>query len=343
MKCWDTNIVNLGQSKFLIMDNSKRSFIKTSAILTLGAMVAPDTYAAQINHSINSYPPAPQQPHTICVFTKCLQYLTYEQLAQTLAETGYNGADLSVRAGGHVAPEKVKTDLPRLVKTLRKAGISTPMMVTTITDAKDKYTKQILATAADLGIQHYRMGYMNYDKTKTIPQNIDIQKKAFEQLEKINRKYGIQGSYQNHSGIRIGGPVWDLYLLLKNIDPQYMGVQYDIRHAICEGGQSWTLGMELLAPWIKSCPIKDFFWKKTENSWKIQDVPLGKGMVDFDTFLRKYSVLKLSAPFTIHLEYDLGGADKGSRTPTMSHKTIIQYLKQDIEWFRGKLKEYNLD
>ena len=338
------NIEDLGLFNFLVMNNSRRSFIKTSVTLATGAILAPNAYAKKVyNPIISNIPSNKVNSQTLCVFTKCLQYLNYERLAQTLAKAGYNGADLSVRDSGHVQPEKVKSDLPRLVKTLQKEGISTPMMVTTIIDAKDKYTESILATAAEMGIQHYRMGYINYDKTKTIPQNIDIVKRSFEQLEKLNRKYDIHGSYQNHSGTRVGGPVWDLYLLVKDLDPQYIGVQYDIRHAICEGGQSWSLGMELLAPWIKSCPIKDFIWQKTGNHWQIQDMPLGYGMVDFDAFLRKYVELKLSGPFSIHLEYDLGGADKGSRTPTMSHEKIAHCLKQDIDWFREKLKEHNLD
>lgn len=324
------------------MDNSRRNFLKTSVTLAAGAFIAPNAYAESTSDMITSIAENARQT-PVCVFTKCLQYLDYDQLAQTLAKAGYNGADLSVREGGHVLPEKVKIDLPKLVKTLQKAGISTPMMVTTIIDPKDKFTEPIIATAAEMGLQYYRMGYMEYDKTKTIPQNIDIQRRTFEQLEKINRKYGIHGSYQNHAGTRVGGPVWDLYLLVKELDPQYIGVQYDIRHAICEGGRSWSLGMELLAPWIKSFPIKDFIWQKTGGQWKILDVPLGKGMVDFDAFLKKYVELKLSGPFSIHLEYDLGGAEKGSRTPTINHETIFAYLKQDADWFNKKLKTYNID
>lgn len=325
------------------MDNSKRTFLKTNVALAVGAILAPYAYADRLKEVVSSYPLVTSSSQPICVFTKCLQYLDYEQLAETLAKAGYNGADLSVREGGHVLPENVKTDLPKLVKILQKAGISTPMMVTGITNPKDKNTEPILATAAEMGLQCYRMGYIEYDKTKTIQQNIDIQKKTFEQLEKINRKYGIHGSYQNHAGTRVGGPVWDLYLLVKDLDPQFIGVQYDIRHAICEGGQSWSIGMKLLAPWIKSFPIKDFIWQKVGKQWKIVDVPLGEGMVNFDAFLEKFIELKLSGPFSIHLEYDLGGADKGSRTPTMSHELISQYLKRDADWFKNKLNEYNLD
>lgn len=325
------------------MDNSRRNFLKTGAALVSGTMLVPAAFSREaLSHVGPGIGAAGSKAHPVCVFTKCLQYLDYDRLASAIAKAGYDGADLSVRAGGHVLPENVREDLPRAVKALRRAGLSTPMMVTTIVDADDKYTEPILATAAKQGVKYYRMGYLDYDKSKTVPQNIDMHKKAFEKLEKLNRKYGIHGSYQNHSGGRIGGPVWDLYLLVKDLDPKYTGVQYDIRHAVHEGAQSWPLGMDLVAPWISSCPIKDFFWLKKDNRWVAHDVPLGEGMVNFDAFLKKYKELQLSGPFTLHLEYDLGGADKGSRTPTVGHDVIAGYLKQDIDWFREKLKIYDI-
>lgn len=206
-------------------------------------------------------------------------------MAEIVAHQGFDGADLAVRSGGQVLPENVETDLPKAIKALLKAGVSSNMIVTNINNAEDKFTRPILKTMADLGIKYYRMGYFDYDENKSMPQNLESIKRTFEKLEKINREYGVRGNYQNHSGIRVGGPVWDLYRLLKDCDPSNIGVQYDIRHAIVEGGESWPLGMKLLAPWIQTTDIKDFIWQKNEKGeWQILNVPLGKGMVDFKSY-----------------------------------------------------------
>lgn len=324
------------------MNYSRRDFMKSSVALAAGAMVAPNAIASGKEITGNSeLIRSVKRP--VCVFTKSLQYLTYEELAVTLAKAGYDGADLSVRPGGHVIPENVKTDLPQAVKILQQAGISVPMMVTVINDPNDKFTETVIATAADAGIKYYRMGYIDYDRSKTLPQNLDNLKRTFEQLEKINRKYQIHGEYQNHAGIRVGGPVWDLYLLVKDLDPQYIGIQYDIRHAVCEGGESWPLGLKLVAPWIGTFPLKDFVWQRRLKRWIPYNVPLGEGMVDFNAFFRQYAELDLSGPFSIHLEYELGGAESGDRNPKMSKNEIFKYLKQDIDWLRNKLKEHNID
>lgn len=316
------------------MKNSRRKFIKATSATVAGTIISPLIYANTVIPKAKPYP--------VCAFTKCLQFLDYDRLGETLAHIGFDGADLTVRKGGHVEPEKVKEDLPRAVKTLHKSGISVPMMVTGIIDPDNPLTEKILGAASEQGVGYYRMGYLKYDSSKSIMENLTTHKKAIDKLEKINRKFGIQACYQNHSGTRIGGPVWDLYWLMDGCDPDYISVQYDICHAVSEGGLSWPLAMDLLSPWIKTTAIKDFYWNKENGEWRIKIVSLSKGMVNFDAYLQKYTSLEISCPVTIHCEYDLGGAESGSKNPTMSIKEISNYMKNDLNWLENKFSEYGI-
>jgi len=316
------------------MIQSRRNFIKSTSAIATGAVLKPFMFKGKLTPDVMTYP--------ICVFTKCLQFLDYEKLGETLSGIGFVNAELSVRKGGHVLPENIKTDLPKVVKTLHKFGVSAPMMVSDVISSNAPDTEIVLKTAADNGIKYYRMGYLTYDPKITVEKNLDIHKKTFEELETINRKTNIYGCYQNHSGTRIGGPVWDLYSLVKDCDPAFIGIQYDIRHAVVEGGVSWPLGMKLLSPWIKTTVIKDFIWQKEIGKWKITNVPLGEGMVDFETYIEEYKSLGIEGPVTIHYEYDLGGAESGKKNPTMSLDKISVNLKRDLDWLRGKFTEHGL-
>ncbi|NOR74693.1 MAG: TIM barrel protein [Draconibacterium sp.] len=315
--------------------NSRRNFIKTTTVGVAGI-----TLGSSVSASVLS---ASKTKHPIHVFTKCLQFLDYNEIAEILAKQGFDGADLAVRTGGQVLPESVETDLPKAIKALRDAGIDSNMIVTKINNADDPLAVRTLKTMADLGIKYYRMGYLAYDDKKSIVENLDEHKITFEKLEKLNRKFGVHGGYQNHSGVRIGGPVWDLYHLLKDRDPEFIGVQYDIRHAIVEGGVSWPLGMKLLTPWIRTIDIKDFIWEKNEKEeWKVKNVPLGEGMVDFNTYFKIYKSTNIEAPVSIHYEYDLGGAEKGKIDPTMSREEIYSWLKKDITFLKNEFNKFNL-
>ena len=77
-------------------------------------------------------------------------------------------------------------------------------------------------------------------------------------LASLNREIGIRGGYQNHVGTRVGGSVWDLGVLLEGVAPDGLGVQYDIRHAVAEGGESWPVALRMIAPHIDTIAVKDF-------------------------------------------------------------------------------------
>lgn len=222
-------------------------------------------------------------------------------------------------------------------------GLDSNMIVTGINNPGDPLARKVLKSMADLGIKYYRMGYLAYDTKKSIQENLDGHKFTFERLEKLNREYGVTGNYQNHSGTRVGGPVWDLYLLLKGLDPEFIGVQYDIHHATAEGGVSWPLGMKLLAPWIRTTDIKDFVWSRNnKNGWKIKDVPLGEGMVDFTKYFDLYKSLDIGAPVSIHYEYDLGGAEYGKTEVSMSREEIYPLLYKDLTFLKNQFEKYRL-
>jgi L-ribulose-5-phosphate 3-epimerase len=315
----------------------RRTFIQTTGLSAAGLCLAGTGLA-------NSYPAKKALKRPVCVFSKCLQFLSFDEMGEALALLGFDGADVPVRPSGQIEPSEVKTGLLLAVKTLRKYGIEIPMIVTSITDPSDPLTLPILQAAADSGIKYYRMGWLKYEAAKTIQQNLDDYKRTFEKLAAINEKLGIHGDYQNHSGTSVGSPVWDLYDLVKDVDPLHLGIQYDIRHAVTEGAYSWSLGMKRIAPWIRTIDIKDFVWGKNEKGeWQHQNVPLGEGMVNFDDFLTEYAELNMEAPISIHYEYDLGGAETGKKETTMDHNQIYAFLKKDLDWFRIAMKKYRIE
>ena len=294
----------------------RRNFIKTTGISAAAIGMAGKGLACNLLSATTVKRP-------ICAFTKCLQFLSIEESAEVLAQLGFDGADMTVRPGGQIEPENAKKELPLAVKIHQKAGVGVPMMVSNVNNAEDPVSIELLKAAADSGIKYYRLGYLKYDNKKTIQQNLDLYKKQLENLARLNEQLGIHGGYQNHSGMYVGAPVWDLYDLLKDVNPEFLGIQYDIRHAIVEGAYSWKLGMKRIEPWIRTLCIKDFIWLKNEKGdWQIQNVMLGEGMVKFDEFLNEYKKLNVEAQISIHYEYDLGGAEHGKKEITMEPEKI---------------------
>ena len=140
------------------MNSTRRNFIKTGFVVVAGITVSPDIMA--LTPQVSTCP-------TICIFSKCLQFLDYQQLAEIIAKLGFDGVDLPVRKDGQVIPENVKDELPKVSKELQKVGKVISMIATDIVDANDPITEDILETASSLGIRYYRMGRLTYDHSLT--------------------------------------------------------------------------------------------------------------------------------------------------------------------------------
>jgi sugar phosphate isomerase/epimerase len=265
------------------------------------------------------------------VFSKNLQWLDYDAMAATAREIGFDGIDLTVRPNGHVIPERVASDLPKAVNIIRKKGLEVFEVTTAITDAGEKYTEEILSVLRDLGIGYYRLNWFEYDQIASMDENVSRMKLRMEKLADLNEKYHVHGAYQNHAGTSFGASVWDLWEAMKDLDPQFIGCQFDVRHATVEGGNSWVNDFKRIYPYIKTYNIKDFAWAKTEKGWEAKSVPLGEGMVDYKKYFELIKRYKITGPISMHFEYPLGGADQGSKTISIPPEKIIQAMRQDLE------------
>ena len=311
---------------------NRRSFLKQSAVLSSTIALSP------ILKCTASTPKA-YQP-TYRVFSKHLQFLDYKDMADAAAEIGFDGIDLTVRKGGHVLPENVKTDLPKAVEAIKAAGLKADMMATNVNNAEDEIHRQVLETAAKEGVKIYRLGYVSFDEKQSIPDRLRTLNQQMKRLADYNKKLGITGTYQNHAGKRVGAAIWDIHHLLEGIDADALGCQYDIRHATVEGGTAWNRGLELIRPKINCIVLKDFLWKKIDGKWKVYNVPLGEGMVDFDAYFKLLKSYSIEVPISLHYEYDLGGAEHGKRDLSSSQQAqVFKAMKRDLDFAKAKWEE----
>src|SRR5271165_3093220 len=165
----------------------------------------------------------------ICAFSKHFQWTDWRETAELASRMGFDGIDFTVRAGGHILPERVEQDLPKAVEIARKAGLEAPMITAGIVDASSPHAENVLRTAHELGISHYRWGGFTYDYSRSIATQLDQLKPRVRALAELNAKYAVTAMYHTHSGPKqVGASIWDLWELLRDMDPQRVGINYDI-------------------------------------------------------------------------------------------------------------------
>ncbi|MCG2462398.1 sugar phosphate isomerase/epimerase [Flavobacteriaceae bacterium F89] len=307
---------------------SRRHFVKVSST-ALGAVPL-------LGFKSSLYPslPAVDENISISLFSKHLQFLNYEDMSEAAAEMGFDGLDLTVRPKGHVLPERVVDDLPKAVAAMKKYGIKPGMMTTNVWDVNNTEQKTVLETASTLGLTHYRTDWLTYPEERTITESQAIYGQQAKKLELLNADLGLIGCYQNHAGDHVGAPIWDLLPILSATNNEHIGCQYDIRHAVVEGGSCWELGLRRIRPYVKSIVIKDFKWGLVNGKWQPVNTPLGEGMVDFKRYFSLLKKFKINVPVSLHFEYDLGGAEHGASHLTIDKNELFGKMKKDLVYLK---------
>jgi sugar phosphate isomerase/epimerase len=285
-------------------------------------------------------------PLRVCIFSKHFQWTDVHEAAALAADIGFDGMDLTVRAGGHVLPERAEQDLPRAVETVRKAGLEAPMITAGIVDATSPHTEAILRTANSLGIRQYRWGGFTYDYSKSISGQLDALKPRVQALAELNAKYNICAMYHTHSGPRqLGASIWDVWTVLREMDPRWVAINYDIGHATVEGGYGgWIDSAHLVQKYMRGVALKDFKWGQNgKGEWIPDWCAAGAGMVHFAGFFEILKAAKFSGPLQLHFEYpELGGANDGKTKIDISKDQVVAIMRRDLTYIKGLLRQARL-
>jgi sugar phosphate isomerase/epimerase len=266
---------------------NRREFIATGAAFA-ALTGAPESATAK-----------PKKRNTLSVFTKPLQMLSYDDLADVIAELGFDGIEGTIRPGGQITPEQVPDELPKMVAALKKRDLEMTIMASGVNDPRDKVSMRQLEVAAKLGVKRYRMKYFKYDLKRPVAGQLDEIRPQLKDLVAMNKTLGIQGVYQNHSGSNyFGAPLWDLWLLFKEHPVEHLAVALDTGHTTVEGTNSWPIQANLLRPHLGALYLKDYTWVENKKTL----VPLGQGNVD-SGYPRRLLKSGYTGPVNLHVEY----------------------------------------
>ena len=318
----------------------------------------------QVDGTVTPSPTAmPGGKPLLTLYSISLQWAGYEEAADTAAKAGWPAIGWTVRGGGHVLPENVARDLPKAVDAAKKAGLKIPIIITPVRDGDYEYAEAYLDTMSKLGLRYYQAPTLaQYDYTKDLQPQLDIWKPRIEKLAKLNEKYGTTAVYHVEGGAgNIGGGGWDLWMLIKDFDPKYVGMDMDIGHATMKGGpEVWEL-LRFAHKNILSIASKDIRWaKKTDPPqgprrsdpsedwpWTAEYVVPGTGMVNFKAAFEYMKAIGFAGSFLHYSEYFVNVP--GSTQPVsllrpngpkeVSKDLYLSNLRRDYDFYSKMLVE----
>jgi sugar phosphate isomerase/epimerase len=247
----------------------------------------------------------PRTKPPVCLYSKQLAKVEYDDLGKVLRDLGFDGCNLSVEPGGHVLPEKAQGDLVRAVLAVTDVGLDVPIFTTSITSPADPNIRLILAIGNFMGVPLFRPGVWKYNGTSEIEARLVQVERELAGLASVGRAAAMAMCVRNVAGDNVGSAVWDTNVMIRGLDPQSVGYDFDPGSATAAGGvDGWWLGLRLALPRLKMVTLNDFTWTKDAGgAWKASPCPLGEGIVDWSRFFATLARAKFTGPLSLEMGY----------------------------------------
>ena len=286
---------------------------------------------------------APAEPALpqLAVFSKLYQQLKldFDESAEVTSEAGFDGIDCAVRTGGEILPERAADDMQRYATALSQHGAKILLLTTDIVGIDSPHARDVLTAGQKLGVRYYRLGFWPQQPDVDPQKQIAEIQASLKELAAMNRELGVCAVFENHSVIGsklgdkstdtargfAGGDLNQMYDIVKDFDPQQIGVAFDIGHAIIMHGQEWRQHFERLKDHIRIVYLKD-----VKQSARF--VAFGDGEVGKTDFFRLLVQMNYRAPLCIHIEYPW--APEGQKTRAAMVETLKNSRRVVADWWR---------
>jgi L-ribulose-5-phosphate 3-epimerase len=121
-------------------------------------------------------------------------------------------------------------------------------------------------------------------------------------LDRVKQIAGVFAAKHIQLGFETGQETADtLAAFLRKLNMPNVGVNFDPANMILYGKGDPIAALETLGPWLKQCHIKDAVKTKTPGTWG-EEVPVGRGEVDWRAFLRVLDRLNFRGSLAIERE-----------------------------------------
>ncbi|MGB7158274.1 MAG: TIM barrel protein, partial [Tepidisphaeraceae bacterium] len=278
------------------------------------------------------------------MFIKHLQTLGIEGAGKTIKSLGFEGVDLTVRPGGSVLPENVRTGLPEAQKIFADQGLQVPLVTTAITSTRDEHVAAIFETAAACNIRELKLGYVPYKKFGTFETLLADVQRDLDGITSLAHSTGVRANIHTHSGPYISTQPAIVLQLLKDRDPASIGAYADPGHMTVEGSRDgWRQGLDLLGKRINLVAVKDLAWEEVDDAklhkkrWRTRIVPLDRGAVAWPEVFECFKTLGFNGWVSIHSEYQGGHSWKDMTVPE-----VIEQTRADLAYLRRAVPDANV-
>jgi sugar phosphate isomerase/epimerase len=267
----------------------------------------------------------------ICVHSEQFPKVPYDELGPILRTLGFDGCIVAFGPTGHVTPEHADLDLMRFVEAITGNGLDVPALATPFTSPTHPTVRMAFGVGGEMGIPIFRPGEWKYADATDLDQRFAAVQREIMAFASMGSQTHMAVALHNATGDAFGASLWDIQMAIRGVDPRLLGYDFDIGYATAHGGrESASAALRMALPRLKAVTVRDCFWNKTADGWKIQQCPLGEGMVDWPPFFTALSRIRFTGPILLAVEY----ASEGELAPI---RKDLAFVKKGLSAVFGPL------
>jgi len=267
----------------------------------------------------------PRLTPAVCLYSKVLIKVGYIDLPMIVQALGFDGVDLSVEHDGHVLPEKAGNQLMPALEAFTGIGLDVPMITTGLTKAQDRESEEVLGLATYIQVPIFRPGHWKFTGSVQIEMQLPYVQRDVANLSQLGRYTKMAMGIHNYMDGAEGAAVADINRVIRPIDPQWVGYDFDVAYATREGGESGFEGpLGIALPRLKMVTVRDFKWDQPPGGVRTaKPCPLGDGVVDFAKFFAALAKARFAGPVTLPVDHSPAGE--------------VEAIKHDLAFVRKQI------
>jgi sugar phosphate isomerase/epimerase len=253
----------------------------------------------------------PRITPAVCLYSRVLIQVGYIDLPPIVRGLGFDGVDLSVEHGGHVPPDKAEYNLMPALEAFTGVGLDVPMLTTDLTQfatgltPADKDAEQVLGLATYIGVPFFRPGHWKFTGSMEVQMELALVQRDIVGLAQLGRFTKMAMGIHNYLDGAEGAAVADINRVIRPIDGQWVGYDFDVGYATVEGGEAgFEAPLALALPRLKMVTVRDFKWdRRDDGTRQPKACPLGEGVVDFARFFAALARAKFAGPVSVQVDH----------------------------------------
>jgi len=285
----------------MTVESTRREFLRTSVAGAVAAGVAQRALgAAKVPLS-----------ERVAVCSWSLEPKSADELLQLLAQTGIKRTQIALD------PIRTNEKWKDAAQKCRAAGVS---LVSGMFGTKgEDYTtlESIRRTGGVVPDATWDENWRNIQQDAELAQQLGLKLVTFhagflppqteaEAFGKVQQRLRQIADHFAARGIALGmetgqEKVDTLAAFLRALERKNVGVNFDPANIILYGSGDPVAAVKVLLPWVRQCHVKDAVRTRTPGTWG-EEVPVGKGQVDWKTILKALEAGGFGGPLCIERE-----------------------------------------